>query len=97
MDEALVCQIREGQRLVAEPLHQLEVFLEHGDGQPGAVHSLLALMLDEAVIHDDRHLPAQGLDHGILIDGLESAHHLLQVILLPDPLVQAVRHLLAGQ
>ncbi|MNX47762.1 hypothetical protein D3C86_783220 [compost metagenome] len=97
MDEALVRQIREGQRLVTQPLHQLEVFLEHGDGQPGAVHSLLALMLDEAVIHDDRHLPAQGLDHGILIDGLESAHHLLQVILLPDALTQAVRHLLGGQ
>ena len=32
------------------------------------MHSLFALVLDEAVIHDDRHLPAQSLDHGILID-----------------------------
>ncbi|MNJ73146.1 hypothetical protein D3C77_698990 [compost metagenome] len=73
------------------------MFLEHGDGQPGTMHPLFALLLDEAVIHDDRHFPAQRFHHGILIDGLQSGDDPLQVILLQNPLTQTIRHALARQ
>ncbi len=97
VDEPVLRQVGKCQRLVAQPLHQLEVLLEHGDREPGAMHPLFTLVLDEAVIHDDRHLPAQGLDHGILIDGFQPGHDALQIILLQDPLTHWVWHHLGGQ
>ena len=80
VNEALVSQITKRQGLITQPLQQAQVLLELGDRHPGAVYPLLAVMLDEAVIHDDRHLAAQGLDHRILIDGFQAGDDSRQAI-----------------
>ncbi len=73
------------------------MLLEHGDRHPGAMHPLLAILLDKTVVHDDGHLAAQGFDYGILIDGFEAGYYPLQAILILNALANDFRHRLAGQ
>ncbi len=97
MNEAPLSQIAEGQRLVAQPFQQAQMLLKHGNRHPGTMNPLLAVMLDKAVIHNDRHLPAQGLDYSILIDRLQPGYYPLQAILSLNALANNVRHTPAGQ
>ncbi len=95
VDKAFVGQITKRQGFVAEPLHQSQMLLEHGDRHPGTMHPLLAILLDKAVVHDDGYLAAQGFDYGILIDGFEAGYYPLQAILILNALPNGFRHHLA--